>query len=160
MSNVIEFKKRPAPKRAPTPAAAPSEELCKASTYSLVELLDFEYTDTDIIDENGQIYTATPESHWRMMAYFDAFGFDYEKYSREPGPFVLWHALGSELAGYAKMCLIYRQTWEIVKRRHPADVIAYVEAVAAQDRDGIMKYRHVGEEAYKTALAKHEAEDE
>lgn len=78
MSNVIEFTKRPTRVSAPTPAAAPSEELCKASTYSLVELLDFEYTDTDIIDENGQIYTATPESHWRMMAYFDAFGFDYE----------------------------------------------------------------------------------
>ncbi|MFG7161966.1 hypothetical protein ACGYU5_15320 [Burkholderia pseudomallei] len=153
MSNVIQFKRRAAP------LAAPTSDPLKASAYNLSDLLDFEYTDTDIIDENGQIYTATPETQLAMIAYFDAFGFDYEKYCKEPGPFVLWHALGSELAGYAKMCLIYRQTWEIVKRRHPADVIAYVEAVAAQDRESIMKYRHVGEEAYQQALAKQEAED-
>jgi hypothetical protein len=148
MSNVIEFKKRPAP--------VESSDPCKAASYNLAELLDYEYTDTDIVDENGQLYAATPESHYQSIAYFDAFGFDYEKYSTRP--FVLWHAFCGELAGCAKMCLIHNDTWNIVKRRRPADEIAYIEAVAAQDRESIMKYRHVGEDYYRQALARFIAE--
>jgi hypothetical protein len=155
MSNVFEFKKRPQPAEA---ALDPSLDPCKASSYSLTELLEFQYTDKGYIDEWQYEYTETPETHMRMVAYLDAFGFDYVIYRVYPQPFMLCETLGAEFSGDALMSLQHGSTWNLLRNRRGADHAAYVEAVARQDRDAIKRYRHVAEAKFQQEMAKRDPE--
>lgn len=162
MSNVIEFKKRPEASAKRASSADLREERYKAAGYNLAELLGYETTETGYIDETFESYEATPEAHAKLLAYFDAFGFDYviyqNRYSTHPQPFVLWYTLATGLAGDVRMCLQYRETWSILRNGRCADYATYVEAVARQDREAIARHRHIAESLFKVAMAERDPE--
>lgn len=151
MSNVIEFKKRP---------DAPSERSGQftAEHYNLEDLLAYEVTETGYIDENQYHYEATPEDQAQLLAFFDAFGFDYRTYQTQyqtnPRPFVLWQTLVVEFSGDVVMCLKHPDTWNIVRNRRSGEHAAYVDAVARRDVDTIKRYRHVAEAKFREGMAK------
>jgi hypothetical protein len=105
--------------------------------------MDFEYTDTDIVDENGEGYLATPEAHERFWEYCATFGFDLAEFPTPVERFALWHALCGELAGYVKMSLMHSETYQIVSRRRSDEWRAYVSAVATGDREKAKALRHL-----------------
>jgi hypothetical protein len=104
--------------------------------------MDFEYTDTDIVDENGEGFLATPEAHERFLEYCATFGFDASEYPLPDERFALWHALGDELAGYVKLYHVHAETYRIVSRRRSEAWRQYVEAVATGDRESARVLRH------------------
>jgi hypothetical protein len=110
---------------------------------TISSLMDFEYTDTDIVDENGEGYLATPEAHERFWEYCATFGFDLAEFPTPDERFALWHALGDELAGYVKMYLIYSDTYHIVSRRRSESWQEYVAAVATGNRERAKELRHL-----------------
>jgi hypothetical protein len=109
---------------------------------NLVSLMDFEYTDTGFVDENGEGYQATPEAQLTFWEYCAAFGFDARQYPSPDERFALWHALGRELAGYVKLYHVHFETYAIVSRRRSETWREYVEAVATGNRERAKTLRY------------------
>jgi hypothetical protein len=101
---------------------------------SLLALLDFEYSDTDLVDQHGNGYLGTPEEQERFQAYCAAFGFDIADFPTPDELFGLWRALAGDLASFVQLYLEHPDTFEILTRRRSEMWTLYVKAVATGDR--------------------------
>ncbi|MFG7161967.1 hypothetical protein ACGYU5_15325 [Burkholderia pseudomallei] len=153
MSNVIEFK-RPERRRVPSAPFTPPQAT-RRERLELDELLRFRFSDTALETDDGIGYLDTPEAHERFREFCAAFGFDIEEYPSVDEKFALWHALADELIGHVLLCLRHPETFELVKVVRPPEWAHYLRAVAEQDHENVLKYRHVAEPHYARAVAEY-----
>lgn len=152
MSNVIEFKKKLEAVTAKAVEIGP--EHYTPEHYQLSELLRYEYSPETWADRDGYSYQNTLEQHAQLVAFFAALGFQYGDHAHSA--FRAWRTLHEEFVSHVYMCLEHAGTWSLVRNRLDGDTIAYVEAVARQDKPAIRRYRHVAQRALDKARGEHE----
>ncbi|MDA0576329.1 hypothetical protein [Burkholderia gladioli] len=152
MTNVIEFKKKPEP--APVEPVEIGPEHYTPEHYRLADLVRYEYSPETWADRDGYAYQNTLEQHAQLVAFFAAFSFRYDDYAHSA--FLAWQTLQDEFASHVHMRLENAGTWYVVRNKLDSDLVAYVEAVALQDKDAIQRYRHVAQKALEKAKSEHE----
>jgi hypothetical protein len=99
----------------------------------LLALMDFEYSDTDLVDQHGNGYLGTPEEQEQFQAYCAAFGFDVADFHTPDELFGLWRSLAGDLASFVQLYIEHPDTFDILTRRRPENWTEYVRAVATGD---------------------------
>ncbi|MCL4670383.1 hypothetical protein [Burkholderia pseudomallei] len=153
MSNVIEFKKKPEPE-APVEPVEIGPEHYTTEHYRLSDLVRYEFSGDTWVDRDGYSYQNTLEQHAQLVAFFAAFGLKYEDYAHTAG--LAWTTL-QEFAVEVHMRLENEGMWNLLRNKLDAERWAYIEAVAAQDKVSIRRYRHVAETVLAKARGDHEA---
>ncbi|CAJ7236194.1 Uncharacterised protein [Burkholderia pseudomallei] len=152
MSNVIEFKKKP--EVVPAQSVEIGPEHYTPEHYRLSDLIRYEYSDRSWADRDGYAYQHTLEQHAQLVAFFAAFGLQYDDYAHSAVR--AWLALVEGFVPHVLMCLEHAGTWNLVRNGQDAERIGYIEAVARQDKSAIQRYRHVAQKVLDAARAKQE----
>lgn len=153
MSNIIEFKKKPEAAPELTPVEIGPEHYTPEH-YRISDLMRYEFLESTWSDRDGYSYQNTLEQHAHLVAFFAAFGFKYDDHAHSA--FRAWAALRDKFVPHVVMCLEHSSTWNLVRNGLDAECIAYVEAVARQDKKVIEQYRSVAQRELDIARGKAE----
>ena len=107
------------------------------------ELLDYQFSNNVIGDDNGRDFLYDPEEHEQARTFFAAFGFDIDGFVKAEDMLALWLTLSEFYVYFVKLSVTEPEFFDVMSAGQSEFWRTYVRAVGRQDSLVAAHYTHV-----------------